>query len=184
MTVPPRALRALVVTAVAGLALLLGAAPALGHAQFLGSDPEEGATLDTAPDQVSLQFNENIPAEFAAVTVVGPDGEQYQTGEVSAGDGTVVTTVELGPAGEYEIGYRVISDDGHPISGSVPFTLTTAGPAAPATTTAPPAQAAEPEPAVSEQDRGDQGTPMWPWIVGAVVLVGGGAAAALRLGRG
>jgi hypothetical protein len=27
------------------------------------------------------------------------------------------------------------------------------------------------------------GAPVWPWVVGAVVLVGGGVAAALRLGR-
>ncbi|MBW0117044.1 copper resistance protein CopC, partial [Pseudonocardia sp. KRD-169] len=27
------------------------------------------------------------------------------------------------------------------------------------------------------------GTPVWPWIVGAVVLVGGGVGAALRFGR-
>ncbi len=28
------------------------------------------------------------------------------------------------------------------------------------------------------------GAPVWPWVLGAVVLVGGGVAAALRLGRG
>lgn len=181
MTPFPRALRALLVAAAAGLALLSGAGSALAHAQFLGSDPEQGATLDTAPDQVGLAFNEDIPAEFAVVTVVGPDGEQYQTGAVSAGDDTVRTAVALGPAGEYEIGYRVISDDGHPISGSVSFTLTAAGPAAPAGTTAPtgPGPTAEPEQAGQQQ----RGMPMWPWILGAVVLVGGGAAAALRLGR-
>ena len=50
--------------------------------------------------------------------MVGPDGTNYQTGQVSAAGGQVSTAVSpLGPAGRYEIGYRVVSDDGHPVQG-------------------------------------------------------------------
>ena len=74
-----------------------------------------------ALESVSLTFNEDISAEFASISVVGPDGTNYATGPVSAAGGQVSTAVSpLGPAGAYEIGYRVVSDDGHPCRASWP----------------------------------------------------------------
>ena len=88
---------------------------------------------------MSLTFNEPMQAGFATLTVIGPDGTPYQSGEVTTDGGTVSVAVSpLGPAGRYEIGYRVISEDGHPVTGSVAFTLTAPGPAAAAPTPAPP----------------------------------------------
>src|SRR5688500_4828682 len=183
-----RALRVGTVTLLAGLALLLGAAPALAHTRLQGSDPSDGASLDTAPEHVALTFNEEMTPEFSTITVVGPDGARYETGAVGAEGGTVSSALlPLGPAGQYKIGYRVVSADGHPVSGEVSFTLTTPGPAASAPAPAPsaaPAAAPAPETAAAAPAEGDAGTPVWPWIVGAVVLVGGGVVAALRLGRG
>ena len=190
-----RALRVAAVTLLCGLALLLGAAPAFAHTRLQSSNPADGSSLDTAPQQVSLTFNEPMQAGFATLTVVGPDSTQYQSGQVSTNGGTVTIGVSpLGPAGKYEIGYRVISEDGHPVSGSVAFTLTAPGPAAATPTPAPAAAPASPTPipaappapapapvAASTSDGGD--TPVWPWIVGGVVLIAIGAVAALRLGR-
>jgi copper resistance protein C len=186
-----RVLRAVTVTLLAGLALLLGAGPALAHSRLQSSNPSNGASLDTAPQQVSLTFNEEMTPGFSTITVVGPDGTHYETGDVAADGGTVSRSVlPLGPAGQYKIGYRVVSADGHPVSGEVSFTLTTAGQGAaapaPATSapTAAPVAAPAPAPAAAAPADGDGGSPVWPWIVGAVVLVGGGVVAALRLGRG
>lgn len=167
-----------------GLALLLGSGVAAAHTRLLGSDPADGASLDAGPARISLEFNETMQAGFSTITVVGPDGAQFQSGEVTS-DGAVVGigVSPLGVAGSYEIGYRVISEDGHPVTGSITFTLTTDGPAA----AAPPAPGAVPPTAapvaapVTPVDEG--GAPVWPWIVGAVVLIGGGVGAALRLGR-
>ena len=185
------ALRLLAATVAACVALLLGAAPAFAHTRLESSDPADKSSVDTAPESVSLTFNEDISAEFASISVVGPDGTNYATGPVSTAGGQVGTAVSpLGPAGAYEIGYRVVSDDGHPVQGKVTFTLTTPGPgaatAAPATAAAPTAQAAPPattavEPQASSQS--SEGAPIWPWLVGAVILVAAGAAVALRLGR-
>lgn len=180
--------RTTAITLLCGLALLLGAGTAAAHTRLLGSDPADGARLDTAPQRVSLEFNEAMQPDFSTITVVGPDGAEFQTGAVTA-DGRVVSTgvSPLGAAGRYEIGYRVISEDGHPVTGSVAFTLTTPGPTsatpedvAPTTATAAPAL-----PTDDGGDGGDRdgGMPVWPWVVGAVVLVGGGIGAALRLGR-
>ena len=76
---------------------------------------------------------------------------------------------ELGAAGDYTIAYRVTSADGHPVSGTVPFTLTEAGSGTPASTVAATAD--------------DGGIPVWPFVVGAVVVLGGGLAMVLRGGR-
>ncbi|HVL85131.1 MAG TPA: copper resistance CopC family protein [Pseudonocardia sp.] len=176
---PGRVLRALALAAATGFALLLGATPALAHTQLVGTDPADGASLDTGPEQVTLTFNEDIPAEFSTITVVGPDGGEYQTGPVTASGNAVSTAVgPLGPAGPYEIGFRVVSDDGHPVTGSVTFTLTAPGPAAGAAPTGAPPVAPAPPPAAE-----DAGMPAWPWIAGAAVLVVAGVGTALRLGR-
>jgi copper resistance protein C len=180
------ALRLLAATVAACVALLLGAAPAFAHTRLESSDPGDKSSVDTAPASVSLTFNEAISAEFATLSVVGPDGTNYQSGPVSAANGQVSTAVSpLGPAGVYEIGYRVVSDDGHPVSGKVAFTLTAPGPAAAAAPTAAPEPTAAAAPAVTPQANAQQseGAPVWPWILGAVVLVGAGAVTALRLAR-
>jgi copper resistance protein C len=188
------ALRLLAATVAACVALLLGAAPAFAHTRLESSDPVDKSSVDTAPASVSLTFNEAISAEFATLSVVGPDGTNYQSGPVSASNGQVSTAVSpLGPAGVYEIGYRVVSDDGHPVSGKVSFTLTAAGPgAAPAPAAAAPTAAAAPAPAPAPattavdpqaDSRSSGGAPIWPWLVGAVILVAAGAAVALRLSR-
>ncbi len=181
------------VTLLAGLALLLGAGTALAHARLESSDPADGASLDTGPQRISLTFSDPMTADFNTITVVGPDNAHYETGPITAQDTTVSIGVgPLGPAGRYEIGYRVVSEDGHPVTGSVAFTLTTAGPGAAAVASAPAApatgpaapEAAPPASAAAAANTSDSGgAPVWPWIVGAVVLVGGGVVAALRLGR-
>jgi methionine-rich copper-binding protein CopC len=187
-------LRLVAATVTVCVALLLGAGPASAHTRLQSSDPADGSNIGSAPESVSLQFNEDIQAEFATLSVVGPDGTQYQKGVVSAANGQISTAVSpLGPAGAYQIGYRVVSDDGHPVTGKVSFTLTAPGPggALPTPSAALPSVAAPapvPDPATAAVDpqagtQQSEGAPIWPWLVGAVVLVGAGAAVALRLGR-
>ena len=74
------ALRLLAATVAACVALLLGAAPAFAHTRLESSDPADKSSVDTAPESVSLTFNEDISAEFASISVVGPDGTNYATG--------------------------------------------------------------------------------------------------------
>jgi methionine-rich copper-binding protein CopC len=181
-------LRGAAVGLVATLALLLGASPAFAHAEFESSDPADGASLATGPSTISVTFSDTMQQGFNELTVIGPDGTtHYENGEVLADGDTVSVGVNpLGPAGRYQIGYRVLSDDGHPVSGSVAFTLTAPGPAAAqlaSSAAAAPAPAdAAPAP-VAQQDTGSGGSPVWPWIVGAV-LVAAGVFVAMRLGRG
>ena len=111
-------------------------------------------------------------------------------------DGSTVSAPvqPLGPAGGYTVGYRIVSDDGHPVSGLVRFTLTRAGPGhgvpaaeaagSSAGLNAPSATGSGSGGSGSGSGSGSGGIPAWPWILGGVLLVAAGAAIALRLGKG
>lgn len=170
--------RALVLLTLAGLVLLAGAGPASAHSALIDSDPADGASMATGPQRVDLTFSDAVQAGFSEVTVIGPDNRQWQAAAPSE-DGAVVSVPvrPLGRAGEYTIGYRVLSADSHPVQGSISFTLTRPGPGDTA-----PADAAPPASADVPASDGE-GTPVWPWLVGAGVLLVLGVVAALRVGR-
>jgi copper resistance protein C len=170
--------RQLLVLALAVFGLLLGAGTALAHDVLVGSDPANGARLGTGPSKVTLSYDLPVRDVSSTLTVIGPDGLHYESGPSVVDGNTVSAPVgPLGPAGLYTVGYRIISDDGHPVSGEITFTLTTAGTGHGAARS--PASAGSPP----GPDTGSSGNGIlaWPWIVGAVVLVAGGATVALRM---
>ncbi|QCX26358.1 copper resistance CopC family protein [Nocardioides jishulii] len=117
------ALAAALTAGLVTVAMALGAAPAQAHAGLTGSTPEDGATLTELPAEVVLTFSEQVSGP-ATVVVTGPDGGGLQTGEAEVDGDEVRQAVERGQAGgAYTIAYRVISSDGHPITGQVRFTL-------------------------------------------------------------
>lgn len=138
-----RALRP-VAAALAALAfVLLGAAPAAAHAELVGSDPAEGAVVDTAPSAVTLTFNEPVRLTPQEIAVYDADGDPV--GSTAGASGTAVT-VGLTDAedladGTYVVSWNVLSDDGHPVSGALTFSVgapsaSVATPPAPATSSA------------------------------------------------
>ncbi len=111
--------------------LLFGAGPAQAHSALIGSTPAAEAALAAPPDRIELQFNQPINASFATVTVTDGDGTQRGGSRVDvAGDRVQLAVPEPLPPGEYTVGYRVVSADGHPITGSYTFTVTAAAGAA------------------------------------------------------
>lgn len=177
-----RSLRPVALCLLTALALVLGSAPAWAHAELQSSDPADGASVATAPSAVTLTFSEEVAPNLATVSVTGAGGTRYEAGPATGSGPTLrVPLRPLGPAGGYTITYRVTSDDGHPIAGVVPFTLTTPGPGAGAAAPAGPSSQAQPAPTAAAT--GDGGAPVWPWIVGGVVVVLAGAALALRRSR-
>lgn len=82
------------------------------------ADPADGAALTVGPDRVSATFDEPLQPTFAAMTVVGPDGKGWSTGDPAVRGAVVSIGVRpLGPAGTYTVNYRVTSADGHVVSG-------------------------------------------------------------------
>ena len=145
-----------------------GTAPlAVAHATRVSCQPADNAMLTTGPDQVSATFNEQLQTSFAAMAVVGPDGNLWSTGQPTVQGAVVSVKVRpLGPTGSYTVNYRVTSADGHVVSGSWSFRLTVAGTGSPG-----------PAPAATGAG-GD--IPTWPFVVVALVLVVGAAVWAMR----
>jgi hypothetical protein len=180
-----RRLAALLVAAglvAAALALLLGAGPAMAHNVLIASDPPDGASLPTGPRQVTLTFDLPVQPGFSTVAVTGPDGNQWQAaGPAEHGAVVAVPLRPLGPAGQYTIGYQVLSADSHPVRGTVRFILTTADTGTPAPP--PPATGFGAAPAGPPTENDSDGPPAWPWLAGAGVLLVAGIVVALRVGR-
>ncbi|MDX2388524.1 copper resistance protein CopC [Streptomyces sp. DK15] len=113
---------------VAVLALLLGGAgPASAHASLSGSDPADGVVLKTAPRQVTLTFTESVSFSDDSLRVLSPDNERANPRPAQHADGKDNTArVELSdtlPQGTYTVAWRVVSADGHPISGAFVFSV-------------------------------------------------------------
>ena len=155
----------LIVTAVAGA----GAASA--HATRVATDPVDNTELGQSPQKVSATFNEALQPQFAAMTVVGPDGNLWSTGDPTI-EGAIASIGlrPLGPTGTYTVNYRVTSADGHVVSGSWSFRLTVAG-------------TGTPGPSASAATPASDGIPMWPFFVVAALIVAGGAVWAVRRQR-
>ncbi|AQA02924.1 hypothetical protein BVC93_11320 [Mycobacterium sp. MS1601] len=161
----------------------LTAAPASAHAALVSSDPAADTTVPTHPQRVTATFNEAMQPAFAAMTVVGPDGGQWGKGEVEVRGATLgIAVLPGGPAGLYTVNYRATSADGHVVSGSWGYTVTEpASSATPATTPAAstPTPAAIEEPVPTPPDSAG-GSPVWPYVLGASLIVAGGALWAVR----
>jgi methionine-rich copper-binding protein CopC len=112
--------------------LAAGAVPASAHSGLVSTDPGDGATIDSAPHQVTLTFNEAPQSLGTEIVVLGPDGSQVSDGEAVVADVSVTQPLQADlPAGAYAIQWRVTSADGHPLSGELSFTATSAvGPGA------------------------------------------------------
>lgn len=121
------------------VALALTAPAAAAHTELVSSSPADGAILQTAPTTVVLTLNEAAVALGTRVIVTGPAGE-VQTGKPRLVERTVAQNLQPGsPAGRYTVRWRVVSDDGHPVSGSFVFTVAADAPT-PAATITPSAQ--------------------------------------------
>ncbi|WP_036527177.1 copper resistance CopC family protein [Nocardia sp. CNY236] len=160
--------------------LLLGigtaaAGVASAHSAAIGSVPDDNTTIQAGPARASVTFNEELQVGFPALTVVGPDGNLWSTGDpVVEGNTVSVAVGELGPVGEYTIAYRVTSADGHPISGTRHFTLSEPGNGTPGP---------KPNAQADGGADGSDGIPLWVFVIAAIVVFGGGLAFALFSGR-
>lgn len=114
--------------------LSLWCAPALAHAKLLQADPDRGDRLSQPPEQVRLQFNEPIEAEFTPLKVFGPQGDRVDRGNarIDPNDARAVivdlkTLPESSQPRIYTVEWRVTSADGHPVNDTYGFTVVGVG---------------------------------------------------------
>ncbi|MGK9464956.1 copper resistance CopC family protein (plasmid) [Streptomyces sp. G6] len=120
--------RSLVVPAAALVVLAVTAPQAAAHTELDSSSPGANAALSGLPPRVTLTFSDEMTQKYAKVAVTGPDGQSAGTGEPQVRGKSVSLPVDVrSPAGRYTVGYRVVSADGHPVSGSYTFTVRDVG---------------------------------------------------------
>lgn len=95
---------------------------ALAHAALVGADPADGAMLAASPGRLSLTFSE--PVSPLVLTLIKPDGSRDVLTSFRLKDQTVEIDApgKLGQ-GTHVLNWRVVSADGHPIGGSVLFSI-------------------------------------------------------------
>lgn len=157
---------------------VLMAPAAAAHSVLVSVDPADGSELANSPEQVVLTFNEEINQNFATVAVTAGEGSPNQvSGEPTVSGETVTAQVEDLEPGNYTIGYRVTSADGHVVSGSSVFSVVDSGAAASDSAEASDASDADASEADTEASDFGDGSGINPaiWVVGgiAVVLIGG-----------
>lgn len=131
-----------------------GVGTASAHTALADSSPAADASVAGPPSVIVLTFTEDINPAFANVAVSSTDGRNWASGAPRVEGSRLITPV--GPDrlrnGAYTVGYRVVSADGHPVTGSYKFTIVgVPSESAPApisaggqpTSTAPPTGAAE-----------------------------------------
>ena len=99
---------------------------ALAHSRLVKSDPAARAVLAGAPKELKLWFNEAVEPAFAKIWIVPAKGEQVPL--ESRGDSTdkkllIVTFPDNLPNGPVNIGYHVLSVDGHTVDDKLNFTI-------------------------------------------------------------
>lgn len=116
---------------VAGVLLLMvvPASPAAAHNALVGSDPMADAVIAEAPKTITLTFNEDVQDFNPLVAVTVGEATPIEITPNVAGPVVTASLSRLDiPAtnGEpvlWRIGYRVVSADGHPVSGIVNFSV-------------------------------------------------------------
>ena len=106
--------------------LALGAvlAPAAhAHASLVSTDPDEGAVLARAPEQLTLTFDEPVTMSAESVRFYDATGTAVEVEARSVNDEVVVSPGERLSQGTYVLTFRVVSADGHPVGGSVSFSV-------------------------------------------------------------
>ena len=116
-------LRTVVALVVTGVLLLMAAQAASAHAELVSTTPQDGATLEEPPAEVVLTFNEPVQLLEDSTRLFPGDGSAVDLDAHVSGSEVIASFPgEMGD-GSYALSYRVVSADGHPISGAMTFTI-------------------------------------------------------------
>ncbi|MGG6313734.1 copper resistance CopC/CopD family protein [Paenibacillus macerans] len=109
------------------IGLLFSPPPVSAHAYVVSSTPAADETLAESPDEVTVDFNEPVEEGFHALTVTGPGGERVEAGNSKIDPErptrlSVALSTDLAD-GVYAANWKIVSGDGHPVSGTISFQI-------------------------------------------------------------
>ena len=106
---------------------LFGIQNANAHAQVTSSVPAKNQTVSVLPSLVWIEFDGDLLSfgdkQIDRLTVTNAKKVRVDIGGPIVGGARISTKLKAGlPSGKYLVSYRVVSGDGHPVSGSYSFT--------------------------------------------------------------
>ena len=182
MTAYPRGVKRVVPLVVLLLLVLVaGGGIAQAHSELVSTTPEDGQVLDAPPTELTFTFNEDLLPDFVNFVATDPGGQvlELAVSGVNGPTATVAWPAEA-PGGEWRVDYRVVSQDGHPVDGSITFSYAaespspTPTPSTPSPTTSsvtpePAPTSAEPSPTVAPTS--DSSGLSAGWIIAIIAVV-------------
>ena len=121
--------KALGVVAALSIGLLLSTA-AQAHPKLLSSTPVDGATV-AAPAKIELNFSEKLTTQFSGAKLImtempgmsahSPMGVKASVAGSADPKMMVITPAATLTPGTYQVEWRAVSSDTHPITGTVTF---------------------------------------------------------------
>ncbi len=105
------------------ICLLLFPNSTFAHTSLVSSSPSEGEVLTASPGEIVLEFNTKVE-QGSQFQVINPSGNGMAVTGISIEDKMLsgMLSQEL-QGGEYQIHWKIIGADGHPIEGEVSFTV-------------------------------------------------------------
>ncbi|HEX5344368.1 MAG TPA: copper homeostasis periplasmic binding protein CopC [Duganella sp.] len=107
-------------------AAVLASPVALAHATLKSSNPAAGATVEAAPKEISLTFNQKVEQAFSNITLADGAGKEIATGKARVDEANPAILRLAVPglsAGAYTVNWAVAGHDGHRRKGEFKFTV-------------------------------------------------------------
>ena len=105
-----------------GIALIVFAVTAQAHAHLQKSSPADNSVVTTSPPNLVLNFSEAAQLTALSIRKSGDPEQKLQPLPTDAAAQITVPLPRL-TSGAYTLSWRVLSADGHVMSGSLRFTL-------------------------------------------------------------
>jgi methionine-rich copper-binding protein CopC len=98
------------------------------HGQFVSSNPKTGSTLSKLPKLVWVEFDGNLitiaDKQTNFLTVKNSKGRELSDGKAFVSGARVSVNIkDRSATGKIKVSWRVVSEDGHPVSSSLTFTV-------------------------------------------------------------
>ena len=108
-----------------GLGLVpLTAIPSQAHSQLVSSSPANGAALTDAPSEIVFTFDENLLPDLDTISINNDQGVNVTSQQVEPVGNTLSMPWPVSiEAGTYQVAYRIVSGDGHPVTGAISFSF-------------------------------------------------------------
>ncbi len=101
-------------------------APASAHTEIDHTTPAAGASVEAGVQNVSVVFTDKILnlADSTEIVISDAAGQAVEVSCVEVKNSSISADAFFPTAGDYEVTWRTVAEDGHPIDGTFSFSVT------------------------------------------------------------